>query len=120
MVAPGCAACTLKVLAAETGRRQRRIAETPPPFFVRIGVNRKGVDIVSEFLGQQRVDPPVPVQQPLPGEIRRDHHHFEMRLGPGRHIVVAAFVDDFEMVGPQPVGKFSFDAFRNRHGDGIR
>ena len=73
------------------------------------------MNAAGQFVGQQRIQGPMPCQQPLTIELLADHHQLEVGFRSRRHPVHIAFVNHFKMHGRQRRLYLAFDDTLYRH-----
>ena len=86
------------------------------PLFFCHGLNGKGVNTASQFVGQDLVDTLVTLHESLTVEVIGYHNHFEVGLGPRRDIVHVALVDDFQSEDGDGLDDFLFNGVLGVHG----
>ena len=71
------------------------------------------MNIVCQFMTKNPVHFPMPAYRGQGFKNLTDQDHLKMRLGTGRNIMVAAFIDDFQMLQSKCLRKFLYYSFLN-------
>ena len=71
------------------------------------------MNIVCQLMTKNSIHLPMPGYQRHRLKSLADHDYLKMRLRSGRNVMVAAFIDDFQVLQIYCVGKFLYYSFLN-------